>query len=481
MLGDRRPRRNMRHSSRLRFVDEPRTFGSKRVAVSCIGIALFVCMAWGGWSFLATAPTSAVPSTPQAQATPDTSAPSPTASLPSTATQAATPQPAAQPQLQTAEASTPVVEPQGPVAVCGVITPGDTVSSILGEFFGPADIHALAQSTKPVFPINRICVGSPYTIVSTEHVFERFEYQIDADRKLIVTRNEAGEFIAREQAVEYERRQARVRSTINTSLFGAVADAGEKPALALHLADIFGWDVDFVRDIRTGDDFTVVVEKKYLDGEFKGYGRVLAAAFTNQGDRFTAFGFEDANGHFHYYDETGRSMRKAFLKAPLNFSRISSGFTWRRLHPIKKVYRAHPAIDYAAPMGTPVEAVGDGVVTYAGYDRAAGYMVKLRHGAGYETYYLHLKGFARGIKKGVRVKQGKTIGFVGSTGLSTGPHLDYRMKQNGKYINPTKVKSPPAASVPKARMQEYEAVKQSLAPLLEAGSELHAALPDTPA
>jgi murein DD-endopeptidase MepM/ murein hydrolase activator NlpD len=234
-----------------------------------------------------------------------------------------------------------------------------------------------------------------------------------------------------------------------------VAEAGETPALAIRLADIFAWDIDFIRDIRVGDTFVAVVEKRSRDGQFVGYGRIEAAQFVNQGEAYHGFLFADAQGNAQYFDEQGRSLRKAFLKAPLNFTRISSGFTLNRLHPVLGYRRPHPAIAYAAPMGTPVKTVGDGVVLQRGWDKGGGNYIKIRHNGVYETVYMHLKGFAKGIANGARVRQGQVIGYVGSTGMSTGPHLDFRMKKNGTYINPRTIKSPPADPVARERMAEF--------------------------
>jgi murein DD-endopeptidase MepM/ murein hydrolase activator NlpD len=258
-----------------------------------------------------------------------------------------------------------------------------------------------------------------------------------------------------------------VRGSISTSLFEAVGAAGETDALAVMLADIFAYDIDFIRELRSGDAFQVLVEKRFREGRPAGYGRVLAATFSNQGETFTAFLFKDGNNPPTYYSADGKALRKAFLKAPLAFSRISSGFTMRRFHPIAKTWRAHPAIDYAAPAGTPIMAIGDGTVVAAGRTAGNGNFVKLRHNGGIESMYLHMSRFAKGMRQGKRVLQGQTIGYVGSTGLATGPHLCFRMFQGGSPINPARLKSASAAPVSRERLAEFRSVTAPLLARLE--------------
>jgi murein DD-endopeptidase MepM/ murein hydrolase activator NlpD len=210
-----------------------------------------------------------------------------------------------------------------------------------------------------------------------------------------------------------------------------VSDVGEKPALAMVMADIFAREINFIRDLHPGDSFTLIMEKHFRDGEFKGYGRISGAHFINQGTTYEAYLFNDADGFPYYYTQKGESVKRAFLKAPLSFTRISSTFSPRRLHPILKVWRAHPGVDYAAPTGTPVKAIGNGTVTFKGWSKGVGNYIALKHNNGYESMYLHLSAFARGLNKGKKVQQGEVIGFVGSTGYFTGSHLDFRMKKDG--------------------------------------------------
>jgi murein DD-endopeptidase MepM/ murein hydrolase activator NlpD len=240
---------------------------------------------------------------------------------------------------------------------------------------------------------------------------------------------------------------------IESSLFAAIAQAGGQDQLALDMAEIFGWQIDFSTEVQRGDTFRVAVEAFRLDGRFVRYGRILAAELV-RGDRpFQAVHFagERTSG---YFAPDGTPVRRAFLRSPLKFTRISSRFTRRRFHPVLGVYRPHYGVDYAAPTGTPVQAAGDGTVSRAGWESGYGKTVRVRHPNGYETLYGHLSRIL--VKPRQRVSQGETIGRVGMTGLATGPHLDYRMLKNGAYVDPLKVVSPPAAPVPAAERARFE-------------------------
>ncbi|MDR2891859.1 MAG: peptidoglycan DD-metalloendopeptidase family protein [Deltaproteobacteria bacterium] len=322
-----------------------------------------------------------------------------------------------------------------------VVDNGDTLGSLLEAWLSPAEIHSLADVCKGVYPLNRIRQGQPYAVHAEGENFLSFEYEIDNDNRLVIRKTDEG-LTASKEEIEYRIVLHRVEGTIASSLFNAMQDSGEHVSLAAGLSDVFAWEINFIRDLREGDSFSLLVEKRYRDGDFKNYGRLLAATFTNQGDTYEAYLFTDEKGNNLYFNAEGDSLRRAFLKAPLAYNRISSGYTKRRLHPVYKDWRSHPAIDYAAPKGTPVKSVGKGTVTFKGYDKGAGNYIKVKHLNGYETMYLHLSGFARGLGKGSNVSQGQVIGFVGSTGYSTGPHLDFRMKRNGSYVNPLKELSP---------------------------------------
>ncbi|MCD4687705.1 MAG: peptidoglycan DD-metalloendopeptidase family protein [Desulfuromonadaceae bacterium] len=364
--------------------------------------------------------------------------------------------------------------------VRGAIQPGETITSLLGHIFTPQQIHNLNQQCKDVFPLSKLCAGKNYRLALRDGAFERFEYDIDNEEQLIVLQNEEG-FDTSRTAIPYTVEQQVIKGNITSSLFGAVLDSGESETLAINLADIFAWDIDFIRDIQSGDSFQVLVEKRFREGKQAGYGRILAATFTNCGETYRGFLFKDGERSPAYYDENGKSLRKAFLKAPLSFSRISSGYTMRRLHPITKTYKPHPAIDYAAPTGTPIKTVGDGVVVKSTYNRFNGNYVKIRHPGSWVTMYNHMSRFGRGIKTGKKVRQGQIIGYVGSTGRSTGPHLDFRMYKNGRTVNPLRVKSPSVAPVSSEQMAAF---KISITPYIAqldkgapASTQLAAAMP----
>jgi murein DD-endopeptidase MepM/ murein hydrolase activator NlpD len=353
--------------------------------------------------------------------------------------------------------------------VKGSIQPGETITSMLGHLFTPQEIHNLGQECKEVFPLSKLCAGQGYRLSLLDGAFESLEYDIDRNEQLVIRQGEGGFEIAR-QPIPYAVKEELVGTTIVANLFDAVVSSGENEVLAINLADIFAWDIDFIRDLRSGDNFQVLVEKRFREGKPAGYGRILAASFTNQGTTYQAFLYKDGERAAAYYDEKGRSVRKAFLKAPLSFTRISSGFNMRRLHPITKRIQPHPAIDYAAPTGTPIMTVGEGTVTFAAYKRFNGNCVKVRHPGGWETMYNHMSRFGKGIRAGTKVRQGQVIGYVGTTGRSTGPHLDFRMYKNGKVVNPLKVKSPPALPVSTKNMEDFRTVIAPLAARLENGA-----------
>ena len=355
----------------------------------------------------------------------------------------------------------------------GAIRPGETITNLLSAYFSLQEIHDLGQQSRGVFPLSNICAGKPYKICLTDGSFEQLEYDIDNDDQLIIRHGKEG-FDVERIAIDYTVETGLVEGTIASSLFETVADIGESVDLAMTLADIFAWDVNFILDIRAGDSFKALVEKRYREGQPAGYGRILAAEFTNQGETFRAFLFKDGDNPASYYDAKGNSLRKAFLKAPLAFSRISSGFTLKRFHPISKIWKAHPAIDYAAPTGTPIKAVGDATITKIGYAKYNGNFIKLRHINSYETLYLHMSRFAKGMKQGKKISQGTVIGYVGSTGLATGPHLCFRMYRNGTPVNPYKIKTPAATPISRAHMAEFQAMSAPLLVQLQ-GNDTHQA------
>lgn len=343
-----------------------------------------------------------------------------------------------------------------------IVPSGSSITALLGDYFTPQEIYNLNQQSRDIFPFTKICAGHPYRICTIDGKLDSFIYGIDPDEQLVISRN-GDQIEMQRQPIVYDVTTELVQGTIKTSLFEAVAEIGEKPELAILLADIFAWDVNFILDIRSGDTFQALVEKRFREGEPAGYGHILAAEFINQKNVFKAVRFQDGKQSPSYYNEKGENVRKAFLRAPLSFSRISSGYTLHRFHPILKSWKAHPAIDYVAPVGTPIKTVGDGSIYRIGFTRANGNFIEVRHSNGYASIYLHMKGFARGLRKGKRVSQGQVIGYLGGTGMATGPHLCFRMRHNGAPVNPGRLKVPAAKSVNKKNLAEFQLLA---APLL---------------
>jgi murein DD-endopeptidase MepM/ murein hydrolase activator NlpD len=259
----------------------------------------------------------------------------------------------------------------------------------------------------------------------------------------------------------------RLEGVVESSLFAAMDGAGGDPELAVRVAQIYQWDIDFFRDLRRDDTFVVVAERRTIEGDFYDWGTIYAARFVNRNRVLNAVVYPDDNGRLGYYDLEGHPLRKQFLRSPLKFSRVTSRFSMNRFHPVLKRRMPHYGVDYGAPTGTPVYVTADGTVTLAGRNGGGGNMVTVRHTNGYETNYLHLSRFGGGIRRGVRVTQGQVIGYVGSTGLATGPHLDYRVKRNGRWINPLSISSPPVKPLEEDRLQRFLAHALAVLSLIE--------------
>ena len=333
--------------------------------------------------------------------------------------------------------------------VKGVVKKGDTATSLLNKYLPLRSIYEIDRQSTKIFSLTHIKKGQPYKLILQDNNLICFEYEIDKEDKLVI-QNKNGIFLINQQPIQYDVNLEVVSSSINYSLFEAVRESGEMCELAFKLSDIFAWDIDFIRDIQQGDHFKVLVEKRYRDGKLSGYGKIMAAFFTNKGTLYKAFLHQSG-----YYDENGKSLQKAFLKAPLAFSRISSKFTKKRFHPILKVNRPHHGIDYAASKGTPIKTVGDGAITQIGYNKGRGNYIKIRHYNGYTTSYYHMCKFGKGMKKNRRVLQGDIIGYVGMTGYATGPHLCFRMKKNGRHVDPLNHKSPSAKPLKAHDMEQF--------------------------
>ena len=313
---------------------------------------------------------------------------------------------------------------------------GDTLDALLNRSGVDAQLRMdLIAAVRKEFDVTKFRAGSQLTLLRTlQGTLKSVEYVLDPDHKLELTESR-GEFVARIADIPGTVRPQVVCGALEGSLFESMARIGEQPVLAIQIAEIFAWDIDFYRDPQPGDQFCLLVEKKVYDnGAPATYQRVLAAQYVNAGTVYDAYLFKKPGGEEHYYSGEGQSLQAAFLRSPLKFdARISSHFSRRRLHPVLGVYRAHLGSDYAAPSGTPVQAVADGRVIFSGFSGDSGNLITLQHASGYVTQFLHLS--KRLVRKGDRVKQGQRIGLVGMTGLATGPHVDIRIRKNGHYMN----------------------------------------------
>jgi murein DD-endopeptidase MepM/ murein hydrolase activator NlpD len=348
--------------------------------------------------------------------------------------------------------------------ITGVIKPRETLYDIFKRHsLDVRDLFLMKEASASVHRLRNISANRPYKLmVDEKNQVHSFDYSINDDLSLNIIRNEGG-FTAEKVAIEYERRTNHLAGTVKDNLISSIGQ--ERLPLALSLSDIFAWDIDFNTDMRNGDTFKVVVEELCRDNEFKRYGDIIAAEFVNNGKTYRAYRFEH-NGKAGYYDDEGNALKRAFLKAPLSFRRISSGFSKGRFHPVLKRYRPHHGIDYAAPAGTPVSTVGDGTVAFSGYKGDYGKLVIIRHPNGYKTYYGHLSRIGKGIAPGAKVRQGDIIGYVGSTGLATGPHLHYEMRVNGSPFNPLRLKVPGGEPIPKGLMAEFEKARDQMSETL---------------
>ena len=342
-----------------------------------------------------------------------------------------------------------------------------TLEALLLDHDLPSDlVHATIEAVRAVFNPRDLRANRPYRLVrSIEGFLREFEYEIDADRFLRVVNKDVTQPTRLEAEVlpiEKDTEVVAIRGAIDgesPSLIAAMDRAGENIQLAITLAEIFGGQIDFNSDLQPGDWFEVLFERSTREGQFAGYGAVAGARFSNDGTMFQAFHWTNpGTGRAGYYDENGRSLKRFFLRSPLRFEpRVTSGFSRRRFHPVHRSYRAHLGVDYGAPHGSQVVAVSAGVVVSAGWAGGGGNQVRIRHAGGYESYYLHLSAFGKGIRAGARVDQGQVIGRVGSTGTATGPHLDYRLRRNGVFVNPLAEhrRLPPGDPIPAVHLATF--------------------------
>jgi murein DD-endopeptidase MepM/ murein hydrolase activator NlpD len=319
----------------------------------------------------------------------------------------------------------------------------ETFSSVMQGFgLSAAQVSELVTAAKPEHPLTKIKPGQTVTVVLNQASGDllSLRHDIDVKTRLLVKKNLRG-YQSLIQQVPLTTVLKNVSVQITSSIYEDGIKAGLSPRKIVELTDIFPWDINFFTDLHEQDSFKVVYEDSSKDGRVVAEGKILAAEITKNGTAYQAFFFETTKGRGAYYDSSGKSLKKQFLKSPLRFSRITSGFTKKRFHPILHVYRPHYGIDYAAPQGTPVEAVADGVILFCGWKKGFGNFLKMRHGKNYASSYGHLSGFARRARRGRTVKQGDVIGYVGATGCATGPHLDFRLIKAGRPVNPLAVKN----------------------------------------
>lgn len=338
----------------------------------------------------------------------------------------------------------------------GKVKSGQFFSTLMtGLGLNAQEAYDLTMACDTVFDVKNLRVGNEYKAYYDGQILKYVIYRQDRTTDILFKCQAPYNVSKVTRPVTVRKRYADV--TINSSLWNDMRAAGASPLIILSLSDIYAWTVDFF-GLQKGDRFRVLYEEKVCDGEVIAIDTVRYAIFSHNGKDLPMVMYDQKDGGNIWWNEKGESMRKAFLKAPLKFSRISSGFSYARRHPVTRRVQPHTGIDYAAPKGTPVMSIGDGVVTSKKYEGAGGNTVRIRHNSVYSTAYLHLSGYAKGLKVGQRVRQGEVIGYVGSTGRSTGPHLDFRVWKNGSPINPLKMESPPAEPLKKENLEDFELV-----------------------
>lgn len=350
----------------------------------------------------------------------------------------------------------------------GIVKRGQNLSNILTDHgLSYRRVHRVNEKAEGVFDVRKIRAGQSYAVFTTRDTVPQTAFLVyEETPKSYVVFDLRGDCAVRRGENPSEWRQKEVKGQVESSLWVAMQNQEASPLLAMTLSNIYGWSIDFF-DLKKADEFRVIYEQEYVDGKSLDNFHVLAASFLHQDSMYYAIPFVQ-DGEELYYNEKGNSLEGAFLKAPLDFYRISSRFSNSRFHPVLKRYRAHHGVDYAAPKGTPVYAVANGRVIAKAYQRGgAGNYLKIKHNGVYTTTYMHLSGFAKGIKVGSEVKQKQVIGYVGSTGLSTGPHLDFRVYENGKPINPLTIKSQPKKPISTANRDPFSLLCDSLIRRLE--------------
>ncbi|MFW1677207.1 OapA family protein [Pontibacter sp. JAM-7] len=344
---------------------------------------------------------------------------------------------------------------------------GDNLTTLFKKAgLSARDVYTVATAAKPHKTFARMHPGERLAFLIEGGKLEKLRYIQSRLTSTLLIRDEDSFTVEKIERIP-EVRQQFTSGTIENSLFVAGEHAGLSNKKIMELASLFGWDVDFVLDIRQGDSFNVMYEEHYLDGEKIDEGPILAAQFTNQGNTFTALRYINQDGDSNYYTPDGYSMRKAFLRSPVDFARISSRFNLKRKHPVLNRIRAHKGVDYAAGSGTPIKSAGDGKIIFRGVKGGYGNVVIVQHGGNITTLYAHMRSFKRGQSVGSRVKQGQVVGFVGSSGLATGPHLHYEFRVNGVHKNPLTVKLPQAEPIPKSERGSFDIAANRLLAQLE--------------
>ncbi len=348
--------------------------------------------------------------------------------------------------------------------VTGKIISGNTLSSVLRSQNLPAElVEAICQALKPIFNHRKVKPGDSYEVrLTPEDRLRSFSYQASPIDIYQIMAQPSGDWHSWKMEVPVERYWARLSGEITSNLFQTMEELGEQDSLVLNFVDIFAWEIDFHSELQPGDRFHIVVEKYYTGDTFIKYGRILYASYQSGNKTHQAIDFPGPGQNRGYYTAKGESLQKAFLRSPLQFTRISSGYTKSRRHPILGGLRPHYGVDYAAPGGNPVWAVAEGKITSCGWNGGYGKQVIIKHAGGYQSQYGHLSRFAAGIRTGQKVRQKQVIGYVGSTGLSTGPHLDFRLLRRNVFRNPLREISPRASSLRADQMGEFEKVKMHL-------------------
>lgn len=343
----------------------------------------------------------------------------------------------------------------------GKVRSGDYFSTVLQKLgLSLKEAYEVSEACKGVFDVTKFKIGNAYHAYYPKDSLNRADYLVyEQDSRSYVVFGLRDSLFVQVHEKQMEITQEYAEVTIRQSLWSDCVNAGVTPLLAIRLSDIYAWTIDFF-GVQPGDSFRAVYELVSHQGEVLDVNRILYSEFIHNGQSHRCYWFEEEEGGNTYWNEKGESLRKAFLKAPLNYTRISSGFSYNRKHPVTRKVQPHTGIDYAAPTGTPVMSIGDGVVVYRAYSGAGGNMVKIKHNSVYTSAYLHLSRYAKGLNVGDRVRQGEVIGYVGSTGRSTGPHLDFRVWKNGTPINPLKMESPPTEPVKQENMEAFEAAKK---------------------